>query len=197
MPPRVPDSPNDLEGPDQAPPHLGHGVHDDEPAPDPDVPARHSVTGEAAPGGEVVRRGRVAWLTKPPAGVARIEAGSEAFGALPVSLSEGAPRPYEAAPGELLAITHALILAGFLAQALELAGSPASEIVVGASCTFSGPMPARELTSVDLHVRARVAGLDAAAFDDLVASAHGQSMRAIGVREDIPGRLETELFPSA
>ena len=34
----VPFPPNDLEGPEPEPPHLEHGVHDDEPAPDPDVP---------------------------------------------------------------------------------------------------------------------------------------------------------------
>jgi hypothetical protein len=37
-PPDAPDPPNELEGPDPEPPHLEHGVHDDEPAPDPDVP---------------------------------------------------------------------------------------------------------------------------------------------------------------
>jgi len=38
-PPRVPDPPNDLDGPEPEPPHLEHGVHgEDEPAPDPDVP---------------------------------------------------------------------------------------------------------------------------------------------------------------
>ena len=34
--PQVPDPPNELEGPE--PPHLEHGVHTDEPAPDPDLP---------------------------------------------------------------------------------------------------------------------------------------------------------------
>jgi Protein of unknown function (DUF2630) len=37
-PPRVPDPPNEFPGPDPEPPHLEHGVHSDEPAPDPDVP---------------------------------------------------------------------------------------------------------------------------------------------------------------
>ena len=36
--PEVPDPPNELDGPDPEPPHLEHGVHTDEPAPDPDVP---------------------------------------------------------------------------------------------------------------------------------------------------------------
>jgi len=38
VPPDVPDPPNDLEGPDPEPPHLEHGVHTDEPAPDPGIP---------------------------------------------------------------------------------------------------------------------------------------------------------------
>jgi hypothetical protein len=36
--PDVPDPPNDLDGPEPEPPHLEHGVHTDEPAPDPYVP---------------------------------------------------------------------------------------------------------------------------------------------------------------
>ena len=36
--PDVPDPPTDLEGPEPEPPHLDHGVHTNEPAPDPDVP---------------------------------------------------------------------------------------------------------------------------------------------------------------
>jgi hypothetical protein len=34
----APDPPNELEGPEPEPPHLEHGVHTDEPAPDPGVP---------------------------------------------------------------------------------------------------------------------------------------------------------------
>jgi Protein of unknown function (DUF2630) len=37
-PRRVPDPPNEFPGPDPEPPHLEHGVHTDEPAPDPDIP---------------------------------------------------------------------------------------------------------------------------------------------------------------
>jgi hypothetical protein len=36
--PKVPDPNNDLEGPEPEPPHLEHGVHDDQPAPDPGIP---------------------------------------------------------------------------------------------------------------------------------------------------------------
>ncbi len=104
---------------------------------------------------EVVRRGRVSWLTHPPAGVARIEADSFTFHAMPVSLPDGDPLPNEATPGELLAITHAIFLATAVAEALVLAGSPANEIVVNGSCTFAGPVEARRVIAVDLHVLGR------------------------------------------
>ena len=38
VPPQVPDPRNELDGPDPEPPHLDHGVHTNEPAPDPGVP---------------------------------------------------------------------------------------------------------------------------------------------------------------
>jgi osmotically inducible protein OsmC len=148
------------------------------------------------PDHEVVRRGTVSWLTHPPAGEARIDVDSHAFGALPVSLQEGDPVPHEATPGELLAITHAMFLAYVLSEALALAGSPADEIVVEAACTLTGPMRDRELSAVDLHARGRVPGLDAAAFREAVAAARPKSLRSAGAREDLPGELQAVLASS-
>ena len=145
---------------------------------------------------EIVRRGTVSWLAGPPAGRARIEAGSRAFHALPVSLPKGDPFPHEATPGELLAITHAMFLATALSEALALAGSPADEIVVEAACTFSGPLESRELTAVDLHVLGRVPGLDSTGFADAAAAALVQARRSGGARDDLPGEVKVELAPS-
>jgi hypothetical protein len=145
---------------------------------------------------EVVRHGRVSWLTHPPAGVAHIGVESHAFGALPVALAEGDPIPQEATPGELLAITHAMFLAWALSEVLVRAGSPADEIVVEASCSFTGPLADRELKAVDLSVHGRVPALDATGFGEAVAEARERSLRATGAREDIPGGLQAELLPS-
>ena len=146
---------------------------------------------------EVVRRGRVSWLTHPPAGVARIEADSFAFHAMPVSLPDGDPLPNAATPGELLAIAHAIFLATAVAETLVLAGSPAKEIVVDGSCTFAGPIEERRVTAVDLHVLGRVPGLDLDGFCDTVAAARRASLRAAGLREDVPGELDVEIAPSS
>ena len=146
---------------------------------------------------EVVRRGRVSWLTHPPAGVARIEADSFAFHATPVSLPDGDPLPNEATPGELLAITHAVFLATAVAESLALEGSPANEIVVTGACTFAGPVEDRRVTAVDLHVLGRVPGLGLAGFRETVTAARPASLRAAGFRDDVPGELEVEIAPSS
>ena len=145
---------------------------------------------------EITRRGVVTWAAHPPAGTARIEAESHAFGALPVSLSAGDPVPHEATPGELLAVAHAMFLAAALAEMLADAGSPASEIDVEASCTFTGPLlpPDRTLAALDLRVTGRVDGLDSARFRDAVERARDRALRASGTRTDLAGELKVE-FP--
>ena len=145
---------------------------------------------------DVVRRGTVSWLTHPPSGEARIEADSFAFHAMPVSMPDGDPLSQVATPGELLAVTHAIFLAAALSEALALGNSPANEIVVSAACTFRGRVQDRGLAAVDLRVRGRVPGLDPAEFREAVAAARQTSLRAAGLREDIPGSLEAELAPS-
>jgi len=143
----------------------------------------------------VTRRGLVTWVTHPPSGTARIETESHAFGAMPVTLPEGDPVPYEATPGELLAVAHAMFLAAELAEGLAGVGSPADEIVVEADCNFTGPLspPDRELAALDLKVRGRGRGLDPTSFREAVDEARVRALRASGTRSDLPGELQSEL----
>jgi osmotically inducible protein OsmC len=145
---------------------------------------------------EVVRRGTVSWLTHPPAGPARIEAESNAFGALPVSMPEHDPIPHEATPGELLALTQAMFLASALSEALVSTGSPANELVVHAECTFAGTLDDRELTAVDIHVRGRVPGIDADRFRKAVEEAWSKALRSAAMQSNLRGQLRVELASS-
>ena len=148
-------------------------------------------------GDRTVRRGRIAWLTHPPQGVARIEAASHAFHAIPVSLPEGDPIPEEATPGELLAISHAMFMASVLAEVLVENGTPADELVVDAECSFEGPLPSRHLVAIDLAVRGRVPGLNERAFGELADAARHRYLPTSGARDDIPGGLKAVLYPDA
>jgi lipoyl-dependent peroxiredoxin len=145
---------------------------------------------------QVVRRGRVSWLTQPPEGVARISVESRAFGALGVSVPEDDPIPNEATPGELLAITHGMCMALVLSQGLAEGGSSANELTVEVECTFAGPGPIRELIAVDLDVRGRVPGFEAARFREAADDARLRYLRLIGARDDVPGELEAVLETS-
>ncbi len=146
---------------------------------------------------QVVRRGRVSWLTKPPGGVARVTVESHAFGAIGVSVPEADAIPGEASPGELLAITHGMCMATVLSQALVEGGSSANELIVEVECTFAGPGPERELIALDLEVRGRVPGLDEARFREAADNARPRYLRFIGARDDMPGDLEAVLESSA
>jgi osmotically inducible protein OsmC len=145
---------------------------------------------------QVVRRGRVSWLTQPPQGVARVSVESHALGAIAVSVPEGDPIPHEATPGELLAITHGMCMASALSQGLAEGGSSASELTVEVECIFAGPAPVRELIAVDLEVRGRVPGLDEARFREAADNARPRYLRLIGARDDVPGELEAVLESS-
>jgi lipoyl-dependent peroxiredoxin len=145
---------------------------------------------------QVVRRGRVSWLTKPPRGVARVSLESHAFGPIDVSVPEADPIPGEASPGELLAITHGMCMATVLSQGLAEGGSSANELIVEVECTFAGPGPERELIAVDLEVRGRVPGLDEARFREAADNARPRYLRLIGARDDVPGDLEAVLESS-
>lgn len=151
------------------------------------------VAAPREPRSSIVRRGRVSWLTHPPTGVARVSVESEAFGHLPVSLPDGAPIPHEATPGELLAIAYGMFLAVALSEDLLDAEKPADQIVVEAACSFDGPPSHRELTTLELSVFGRVPALDQEGFSQAVTAARADALRAVGARDDLPGRLEAVL----
>ena len=120
---------------------------------------------------QTVRHGRVIWANHPPHGVARISVESHAFHAMPVSIQQGDPVPYESTPGELLAVVHAMFMARTLAERLPADGTPANELVVYAECSFQGPASSRQLVAIDLTVHGNVPGLDAQAFTDTAEQA--------------------------
>jgi organic hydroperoxide reductase OsmC/OhrA len=135
----------------------------------------------------------VAWLTHPPHGTARIGVESGAFGAVALSVPEADPDAHKAAPGELLALTHAVFMAWALSEVLAAGGTPASELTVTAECTFAGPVTERELVAVALHVYGVVPGVDAAAFRRAAVDAQRRYLQSSGGRTDLPSELSTVL----
>jgi hypothetical protein len=135
----------------------------------------------------------VAWLTHPPHGTARIGVESGAFGAVALSVPEADPDAHKAAPGELLALTHAVFMAWALSEVLAASGTPASQLTVTAECTFAGPVTERELVAVALHVYGVVPGVHAAGFRGAAVDAQRRYLQSSGGRTDLPSELSTVL----
>jgi organic hydroperoxide reductase OsmC/OhrA len=118
---------------------------------------------------------------------------------MPVELSERDPGPdftYEATPGELLAVAHAMFMASALAEVLDANGTPAYELDVDAACSFEGPLASRHLVAIDLSVCGRVPGLDERAFDEMADVARSGYLRGSGARDDVCRGLEAVLEES-
>ena len=96
------------------------------------------------------------------------EAGSGAFGALPVSWASRAEAPNgKTSPEELIAAAHSACFSMALAHALAQAGTPADQLDTSATLTF---VPGEGITKIALSVRGSVPGIDA---DGFVAAAEG------------------------
>ena len=96
------------------------------------------------------------------------EAGSGAFGALPVSWASRAETPDgKTSPEELIAAAHSACFSMALAHGLAQAGTPADQLDTSATVTF---VPGEGITKIALTVRGTVPGVDEDAF---VAAAEG------------------------
>ena len=96
-----------------------------------------------------------------------VRPGSGAFAELPISWSRRTQREQGAtSPEELIAAAHAGCLCMALSNELARMGHPPESIRASASVAFeTGRADGAAITSVDLAVTARVAGIDAPAFE--------------------------------
>jgi osmotically inducible protein OsmC len=117
------------------------------------MPIAHS-TAEATWSGDLIEGGGT------------VRSGSGAFPELPISWSRRTQREQGAtSPEELIAAAHSSCFCMAFSNELARAGHPAERIVTAASVAFdTGRAGGAAITSIDLEVRARVPGIDGAAF---------------------------------
>jgi lipoyl-dependent peroxiredoxin len=97
------------------------------------------------------------------------EAGSGAFGPLPVSWASRAEEPNgKTSPEELIAAAHASCFAMALSNGLAKNGTPPDRLDTSATVTFQ---PGEGITRVALSVRGSVPGLDEAGFREQAQAA--------------------------
>ncbi|MDX6414295.1 MAG: lipoyl-dependent peroxiredoxin [Gaiellaceae bacterium] len=121
----------------------------------------------------VQREANVTWSGNVARGSGAITAGTGAFEELPYSLATRVERPDgKTSPEELLAAAHAACFSMSLAGELTSAGSPPEQLDVTATVTLDEvDGGSHRIVSSELLARARVTGLDAAAFQQLAEAA--------------------------
>jgi lipoyl-dependent peroxiredoxin len=108
-------------------------------------------------------RASAVWEGKLRDGKGSFKAGSGAFGGAYSFRTrfEGAAGTN---PEELIAAAHAACFSMALAGGLEQGGTPATKVETSAACTIDKVGAGFKITTIELKVRARVPGIDAAKF---------------------------------
>jgi osmotically inducible protein OsmC len=96
-------------------------------------------------------------------------------------------------PEELLAAAHAACYAMALSGALANRGTPAERLEVTATCAFDKVGDGWGVTTMGLHVRGRVPGLDRAAFEEVARAGEEGCPISNAIRGNVQIRLTAEL----
>jgi osmotically inducible protein OsmC len=111
------------------------------------------------------RRAETTWTGTLAKGQGIIHVGSGAVAELPVTWASRVERPDgKTSPEELIAAAHASCYAMALSVTLERGNTPATQLTVNAVCTLDDSSGAPKISTMDLTVRGKVPGLDAAGF---------------------------------
>ena len=108
-------------------------------------------------------RATAVWEGKLKDGRGVYKAASQAFQA-PYSFKTRFEGAQGSTPEELIAAAHAACYAMALSAGLEKAGTPATRVTTDAACTIDTVDGAPTITTIALSVKAKVAGIDNAAF---------------------------------
>jgi len=141
------------------------------------------------------REAEVLWDGSLARGTGTLKSGSGALDQLAVTWASRTERPDgRTSPEELIASAHASCFAMALALVLGDDGAPPERLAVSASCTLDEVDGAPRITTAELAVRARVPGLDAGKFDQLVGRAADLCpvSNALGGNVEISVRHELE-----
>jgi lipoyl-dependent peroxiredoxin len=96
-------------------------------------------------------------------------------------------------PEELLAAAHAACYAMALSGALANEGTPAERLEVTAACSFDKVGEGWGVTSMRLHVRGWVPGLERAAFEEVARAGEEGCPISNAIRGNVEIRLTAEL----
>ncbi len=141
------------------------------------------------------RRGEVTWEGNLPQGHGTIvTTSSGALNNLPVTWASRTERPDgKTSPEELIAVAHAECYAMGLAHGLAQSGTPAEKLDVNAVCTLELSPSGLKIQSMDLNVKGKVSGLDAAGFEKAAQVADQNCPVSNALRNNLQIRVNAQL----
>lgn len=144
------------------------------------------------------RRAEARWEGNLTQGKGRVKVASGAFGELPITWAARTERPDgKTSPEELIAAAHAACYAMVLSSTLNKEGTPPESLDVTAVCTLDQVAGAFKITTMDLEVRGRVAGLDTAGFEKAAQKAEQGCPVSNALRHNVQIRVLPHLEAKA
>ena len=123
-----------------------------------------------------------------------VSTGSGAIGELPITWASRTERSDgKTSPEELLAAAHAACYAMAFSHALAQAGTPAERLTVNATCTFEQVESGFKVSTMNLDVRGKVPGLDAAGFENVARQAEQGCPVSNALRNNVQIRVNASL----
>lgn len=141
------------------------------------------------------RSSSVIWSGGISDGSGKFTVGSGAFGPQDVSFARRIGEPEGVtSPEELIAAAHASCFSMAFSLVLEKNGTPPQELDVNARVAFGeNAQGAPEVQYSKLSVTGKVAGIDAAKFDELAKAAEALCPVSNALRNNVPIELEAKL----
>jgi lipoyl-dependent peroxiredoxin len=142
------------------------------------------------------REAEVVWEGPLGGGAGKLTSGSGALDELGVTWASRTERPEgRTSPEELIAAAHASCFAMALALVLGSNRTPPERLAVKAACTLDEVDGAPRITTIELAVRARVPGLDAADLERITESAGDLCPVSNALRGNVKISVRSELSP--
>jgi osmotically inducible protein OsmC len=141
-----------------------------------------------------IRKATAVWEHDLLKGHGTVKGDSGAANALPVTWAARTEQPGGmTSPEELLAAAHAACYAMAFSGALGRAQHPPEKLTVTAAATFDKVNDAWKVTTMDLDVKGKVPGLDAAKFEELAKAAEKGCPISNAIRGNVEIRLHASL----
>lgn len=140
------------------------------------------------------RRAHVVWRGNLPQGSGQVSVGSGVLQDQPVTWASRTERPDgKTSPEELIAAAHASCFAMALSNTLATQGNTPEELAIDATTTFEVSESGPKVKSSNLHIRARVPGMEQAAFEQALQAAHQGCPVSNALRNNVEMNVTGEL----